>query len=48
MKILLILTITLFYNCDRKQKQIETWNNRIAEIKSDTTKAKIPEIFRKN
>jgi len=46
-KILLILTITLFYNCDRKQKQIETWNNRITEMKSDSTKTKILEPSKK-
>uniref|UniRef100_UPI00404A74C9 hypothetical protein n=1 Tax=Flavobacterium sp. TaxID=239 RepID=UPI00404A74C9 len=47
-KILLILTIALCYNCDRKQKQIETWNNRIAEVKSDSIRTEIPQSSEKS
>ena len=35
-RILLILTFVFCYSCNRKQKQIDTWNNRIVEFKSDS------------
>jgi len=47
-KILLIFTVTLLFNCDRKQKQIETWNNRIAEFNSDSTQTETAKSSNRN
>tara|TARA_R110000764_G_scaffold134045_1_gene222142 strand:+ start:163 stop:678 length:516 start_codon:yes stop_codon:yes gene_type:complete len=37
-KILLILTVALFYNCNEKQNRVETSNIKIAEVKTETSK----------